>query len=128
MSSAMDSDSVNLGSNPSSPANKTCEDYGVLCVQPVLLDRSEPTKKANNAKRAPTKAGHKSVVGSFPMDSVKPLCPHDREHCLRCHEQRYEDTCWFCAGVMKTEGVIVGVRPVHKRCKAKARQYLIDVG
>lgn len=65
MSSAMDSDSVNLGSNPSSPANKTCEDYGVLCVPPVLLDRSEPTKKANNAKRAPTKAGHKSVVGSF---------------------------------------------------------------
>lgn len=78
MSSAMDSDSVNLGSNPSSPANKTCEDYGVLCVPPVLLDRSEPTKQANNAKRAPTKAGHKSVAPSFPSHSDPRLIELER--------------------------------------------------
>jgi hypothetical protein len=51
---------------------------------------------------------------------------HEEASCLRCGHDRYDDTCWYCAGVLRKAGVKLGRGNVHKRCKAKAEKYLSD--
>lgn len=57
-------------------------------------------------------------------------CPHghDDGKCPRCDGERFEDTCWYCARVMKKSGPRVGGKPVHKKCKARAEKYWTDTG
>lgn len=64
------------------------------------------------------------------MDVRDCCCEHDRPAgaCRWCDRELYDTTCWYCAGELRVNGVIVGRRPVHKRCKAKAEKYLRDTG
>ena len=57
-------------------------------------------------------------------------CDHGNEHCPRCHDLRYDETCWWCGKELlpgPTEpAVVVGNSPVHYRCKTKAAKYWSD--